>query len=412
MMIDFLLAWRNVWRNPRRSFLTLSAIAFACILLVFMLSFQLGSYESMINASVRLSTGHLQIQALGYQNDRKMEQVVDRPQAIMDSISHIPGITGITTRSYAFAMASSPSRTRGIMVMGIDPGSEGRVTTLPTQIREGKYLGQDEPGGCLMGTLLSRMLRAGIGDEITLLGMGRDGSVAATVVTVSGIYSSGIEEIDRNVIRIPIKHFDDIFSMDSSVHAVVIAADDLANLRSTAAMIKKCLGKNKDFRDLTVLDWGELTPGLMQSIKLDLFSGFLMYTALVLVVAFSITNTFIMAIFERNKEFGVIMAMGARPGRIVRMLLAEAFILNFLGIFSGMAAGAFVTLFFQSRGIDMGEAGRIAEQYGLSTIFYPRLGLISLLTGPAMVMVITFFSAFIPALKIWRMTPSEALNSV
>lgn len=409
MMVDFLLAWRNVWRNPRRSFLTLSAIAFACILLVFMLSFQLGSYESMINASVRLSTGHLQIQALGYQNDRKMEQVVPDPRKIMERLGRIPGISGITVRSYAFAMASSSSRTRGIMVMGIDPASEGKVTTLPTQIREGKYLDQDESDGCLIGTLLSRMLRAGIGDEITLLGMGLDGSVAATVVRVSGIYSSGIEEIDRSVLSIPNSRFDEIFSMNSSVHAVVISAHDLSNLRSAAEMIKKNLGK--DLRALAVLDWGELTPGLKQSIKLDLFSGFLMYTALVLVVAFSITNTFIMAIFERNKEFGVLMALGARPGRLVGMLLAEASILNFLGVCSGMVAGALLTLFFQFRGIDMGEAGRIAEQYGLSTIFYPRLGLISLITGPAMVMVITFFSAFIPTLKVMRMTPSEALNS-
>ncbi len=111
-MQDLVISWRNIWRNPRRSILTLSAIAFACILLIFMLSFQLGSYESMINASVRLSTGHIQIQAKGYQKDQKMEQVIPNPDKIISMIKSVSGITGIARRSYAFAMASSATRTR------------------------------------------------------------------------------------------------------------------------------------------------------------------------------------------------------------------------------------------------------------------------------------------------------------
>lgn len=407
MMGDLILAWRNIWRNPRRSVLTLSAIAFACVLLVFMLSFQLGSYESMISASVRLSTGYIQIQAKGYQKDQKMEQVVPDSQKIMSSIRSVPGITGVSARNYAFAMASSAARTRGLIVMGIDPQNEGMVTTLPSQIREGRYLGPEDRSGCLIGTLLSRMLRVGVGDEITLLGMGRDGSVAATVVNVIGICSSGIEEVDRSIVRITVSHFDEIFSMNSSVHAIALSVSDLSALER----IRDILKKMPMLEGLAILDWSELTPGLMQSIKLDLASGFLMYMALVLVVAFSIANTFIMAIFERTREFGVLMAIGVKPGRLMRMLLAEAFILNSMGIILGMLAGAGITLFFQSRGIDIGEAGQMVAQYGLSTRFYPRLSTISLLTGPAIVMVLTWFSALIPTLRVRRMTPVDAMNS-
>lgn len=406
-MTDFILAWRNIWRNPRRSVLTLSAIAFACILLVFMLSFQLGSYESMINASVRLSTGHIQIQAQGYHKDQKMEQVVEHPEGLIGQLKSVPGVTGVTTRSYAFAMASSAARTRGLMVMGIDPESEGMVTTLPAQIRSGHYLDKGDTGNCLIGTLLSRMLKVDIGDEITLLGMGRDGSVAATVVKVKGICSSGIEEVDRSIIRMTISDFDQVFTMNSSVHAIAISAADLSSIGKIKAVLKNMT----DLENLAILDWSDLTPGLMQSIKLDLASGFLMYMALVLVVAFSITNTFIMAIFERAREFGVLLAIGVRPGRLMKMLLVEAFILNSMGIIFGMVAGAGITLFFQSRGIDIGEAGQMVAQYGLSTRFYPRLSIISLLTGPAIVMVITWLSALIPTLRVRKMTPVDAMNS-
>ena len=205
--MDVKMAWRNMWRNPRRTLLTVTAIAFACILLVFMLSFQMGSYETMINASVKVHTGHLQVQVSGYQEDNEIRLAIHDPLPVERALDAIPQVKAYAPRARAFALISSQNRTYGIMVEGIDPDAERRVSTLASIVHRGEYLGSDagDEGlpNALVGHLLARNLKVGIGDELTLLGQGRDGSVAATVVRVHGITNSGLDELDRNAIQIP-----------------------------------------------------------------------------------------------------------------------------------------------------------------------------------------------------------------
>ena len=142
MPIDLKMAWRNVWRNPRRSLLTIFAIAFACLVLVFMLSFQFGSYETMINTSVKIYTGHLQIQAKDYQEKRDIRLVVSDPKVIEKHLKGIPHLQGFTFRAQAFSLVSSGKRTYGTLVNGIDPKNEASVSRLKSLIVKGSYLSQ------------------------------------------------------------------------------------------------------------------------------------------------------------------------------------------------------------------------------------------------------------------------------
>lgn len=407
-MDDLRLAWRNVWRNPRRSILTILAVAFATTLLVFMLSFQFGSYEEMIGASVRLTTGHLQIQAPGYNESPKMRNVVKNPIAVTAAIDSVEGLTGVSARSEGFALAASEERTRGVMVMGVDPQTEPTVSALPEQVRKGRYLEPGERGAGISGTLLAERLKVSIGDEITLLGQGRDGSVAATVVEIVGIFRAGIDEFDRSTLQITRAEFDETFAMRGAVHRIVITAKSLGAAERAKATLKRLPA----LKGLGVLGWSDLMPGLKQSIQLDLVSGIIMYLVLVIVVAFSILNTFLMAIFERTREFGVMMAIGTRPGRLVKLVLAESMAMTGVGLIVGMALGTGITLWFSVHGIGLGEAGAMLAEYGIPDRLHPRLSLLSLLLGPAAVLVITFLAALYPALKIPRLDPVEAMRAV
>jgi putative ABC transport system permease protein len=215
--LDVKMAWRNIWRHPRRTLLTTLAIAFACVLLIFMLSFQLGSYEAMINASIKIHTGHLQVQAEGYQEKKNIRRVIEDPQAVQRVLATIPAVKAQAARARAFALVSSDERSYGIMVEGIDPKAEARVSTLSSIVHEGAYL-EDAPDGgelpkALMGYLLARNLKVGVGDELTVLGQGRDGSVAAMVAVVGGIYRSGMDDYDRSAIQIPLTVFQEVFAM-------------------------------------------------------------------------------------------------------------------------------------------------------------------------------------------------------
>ena len=162
---------------------------------------------------------------------------------------------------------------------------------------------------------------------------------------------------------------------------------------------------------MTVLDWDELMPGLQQSIAMDLIGGLIFYLLLVLVVAFSILNTFMMAIFERTREFGVLMAIGTTPGRLTKVLLIESITMTLIGIGTGIIAGSLVTLYYQAYGIDFSGASELLSQFGITGRMYPRLSWLSALSGPLGVLIITFLAALYPALKVRRLQPVEAMQA-
>jgi len=412
MSIELKMAWRNIWRNPRRTLLTIAAIAFAGMILVFMLSFQLGCYETMINTCVKISTGHLQIQAQGYLKDKKMRLVIKDPDRIAQFLDTVKGIDHYTFRTNGFCLVSSDKRTYGVVVTGIDPMKEARVSSIKSLVRKGSYLKADDEYTALIGELLSNNLKVNINDEITILGQGRDGSIAAAVLTIKGIFNSGIDEFDRNVIMMGLKGFQEIFSMGTSVHEAVITADSLGDVSRVKQNIQNNFSAIKGDEALAGLDWMEIMPGLLQGIQMDLVSGIIMYIILVIVVAFSIFNTFLMAILERTREFGVMMAIGTSPSRITKLVMFESICMTIVGIILGIIIGSLVTIYFQKYGIFIAGTEDILKQYGIPDRLYPKLSLISATAGPLVVFLITFVSSFFPALKIRKLKPVEAMANV
>ncbi|WP_457553443.1 ABC transporter permease [Desulfobacula sp.] len=409
MSVELKMAWRNIWRNPRRTLLTIAAIAFACMILVFMLSFQLGCYETMINTSVKISTGHLKIQAKGYLKDKKMRLVIKDPDQIATFLDTIKGIDTYTFRANGFCLVSSDQRTYGVVVTGIDPIKEAHALSIKSLVQKGRYLKEDEAYSALIGTHLSHNLKVGINDEITLLGQGRDGSIAAAVLTIKGIFNSGIDEFDRSVIMMGLKGFQEIFSMGKSVHEAVITTHSLGDVSLVKQNIQDNFFKTKGQKSLVVHDWMEIMPGLLQGIQMDLVSGIIMYIILVIVVAFSIFNTFLMAILERTREFGVMMAIGTSPSRITKLVMLESVCITIVGIILGIILGSLVTLYFQSNGVFIAGTEDILKQYGIPDRLYPRLSLISASAGPLVVFLITVVSSLFPALKIRKLKPVKAM---
>jgi len=410
--IEIKMAWRNIWRNSRRSILTILAIVFATLLLVFMLSFQFGSYDTMINTAVKIHTGHVQVQAEGYRDKMDVRLAVPNPGAVDNVIKNIDGIEAYTSRANAFSLVSSSDRTYGVLLTGIDPEREAEVSTLKKLVRRGKYLAQEDTDMALVGELLARNLKTDIGDELVVLGQGRDGSVAASVLKVKGIFTSGEDTFDRNSVQMPLGYFQEVFSMRGAVHEVVVLGRSLGEVKR----IKEELGAGVKGIDgdgsLLVLDWMELMPGLVQSIKLDLVSGLIMYFILIVVVAFSILNTFLMAIFERKREFGVLMAIGMAPGRLMKSLFLESAMITGIGIILGIISGGMVTGYFQAHGILISGASEVLSQFGLPDRLYPQLSLLSISIGAGIVLIITILTAIYPVLKVRLLRPVEAMTAV
>ena len=403
------MAWRNIWRHPRRTALTIAAIAFATALLVFMVSFQFGAIETMINSSVKIRTGHLQVQAENYREKRDMRLVVPDPAAVGAILDDTPGVEAYTFRASAFSMVASRDRTFGVMVVGIDPEREAAVSTLKKTIRQGAYLSEGDADGALVGELLARNLKVGPGDELTVMGQGRDGSVAATLLTVRGIYKSGLAEFDRSSIHITLKNFQETYSMRGAVHEVVAIGASLKDIPAMKAAVERALADASPDGPLAVLDWRELAPGLYEVIMINMASRLIFYLILVIVVASSISNTFLMALLERTREFGVMMAIGTARRRLTRILLLESVNITLIGVAVGIIMGSLAVMYFEMHGLDLSGSEDLLSQFGISGRIYPRLSLFSASAGPALVFAITFLAALYPALRIRRLRPVEAM---
>ena len=409
MNLVFRLAWRNLWRHPRRTWLTVGAIMFSNMLLVFMISLKFGMYGLMIDNTLQAFTGHLQIQAPGYIDDQKMRQTVDDVVPLATKLRDYFDSDRIAARATAFALVSSEERSYGTAVIGVEPAFERNVSTLPELVNQGRYLGELGAAEIVIGAALARNLRVALGDELTLIGSGRDGSFAAAVVNVVGVFESGLADFDRSITEIPLGFFQDVFYMDGSGHHIVINLPLIDDVPVVQEQVEALLAGGQN---LVVHDWDALQPGLQQAIKADMSSAFFMYGILVILVAFSVLNTQLMSVLERTHEFGIVMSLGLTPGRLGRLVLLETAILGLLGLLFGALLGALVTYWFSVYGFSYPGMEEMTAKFHLPSRFYPQISIPSLLLGPVVVFIFTILAAVYPALRLRKLHPVEAMRAV
>lgn len=401
------IAARNIGRNKRRSALTALAIGFSFGLLLFSMALQRGSYADMIQNTVRVMTGHLQIQRQGYWPERILSDHLD-PRGLIESID-APSIIGMAPRVSAAALISKEDRTFGALVLGIDPDREADVSSIRRSIREGSYLSPGDETGALIGDALAKNLEARPGDEIIFIGQGADGSTAAARLVVRGIFRVGMGDLDRSLLVAHIRKIQEAFSMGPGVTEIAILLDSERHRIETGNTIRATLnglGRN----DAVVIGWPELMPGVEQSIAVDWNSGLIIFTALVIVVGLGIANTFLMAYMERIHELGVMLAMGMPPARLSRMVYLESVVLLLIGLGSGFLIGLPFTFYFQRRGLDFGVSEDLAARYIMSAVIHPRIEPLVLGWAGGIVITVTLLVAIYPAIKAARIRPVEALR--
>jgi putative ABC transport system permease protein len=404
--ITLSLAWRNLWRRSRRTWLTVAAMVFSNILLVFMISLQFGTYRMMYENSLRMFTGHLQVQAQGYIDEPKMRLTVPDVRGLAAKLRAVLPEDEVAARASAFALVSSAERSYGVQVVGVEPDFEGRVSNLPGLIEQGRFL--DSSGGrqAVLGSVLARNLKIDTGDEITLFGSGRDGSFAAGIAQIVGIFESGVPEIDRNVIQIPLIDFQDIFAMDGRGHSIVVMTPDLFALDASETALVQHLAP----ASLVVHDWDALQPGLRQSVQADMVSAWFSYAVLIVLVAFSVLNTQLMSVLDRTREFGIVMALGLTPGRLSRLVVLEASIMAGLGLLLGLLGGMVVVTYFGIYGFTYPGLEEMATRFNLPGRIYPSSSPSALLLGPSVVFVACLMAALYPAARLFRMQPVAAMR--
>jgi putative ABC transport system permease protein len=406
--ITLRLAWRNLWRHRRRTWLTTGAMVFSNVLLVFVITLQLGTYRMMIDNTLGVLTGHIQLQAPGYIDEPRMRYTVDDVRGAASELRGALADVQVAARASAFALLSSAERSYGVQLVGVEPAREPGVSSIPGLLVSGRYLDDIDAAEIVIGAVLARNLQVGLGDRLTLLGSGLDGSFSAGVVEIVGLYATGMSDIDRGLAELPLGYFQDVFAMGDRGHSVVIKAASLDAVDALAATIAT---RFPDARRWAVHDWDALQPGLKQAIQADMFSAWFMYLVLVVLVAFSVLNTQLMSVMERTREFGIVLALGVTPGRLGRLVMLETTLMSLLGLVLGVALGGAVALWFGTVGFTYPGMEEMAGKFNIPERMYPRLDAFALLLGPAAVMAGCMLAGLIPALRLRQLEPVQAMRA-
>jgi len=400
------VGWRNLARNRRRTWLTSGGIAFAVLLVVFSMSMQLGQYDIMMENASSLLTGHIQIQAKRYLDRERFEDTLQGATELQRTIAATKGVLAVAPRVEAFALASVGERSFGVKILGVDVAAERKTVRFLKMIKQGRALAGSEEA--ILGAALARNLGVAIGDEVVLLGTGKEGGVAAMAVKVVGIFESGVVELDRGMLWAPIASVQNAFGLGDEVHEFAVRTADLDRIPSVVSELRRRL--QADDR-ISVRPWDAVMPEIKQAIEIDKLGGQIFYYIIEVLVVFSVINSFIMTVFERTREFGMLLAIGMRPWSVVAIVQWEAFFIWLLGASAGAGVAAVVVLWLHDVGIYMGAAlEQYAGQLYMPTRLYPAFTVEAFVSAPAFMLVGAQLAALFPSLRIRRLQPVQALR--
>ena len=376
------------------------------MLVSFAMSLQSGSYEIMIDSATRYFTGHAQISEKSYVDQPRLDRTIENVQALQTALSAIDGLT-VSPRVQAFAVVSMGEKSLGGMVVGVDFATEQKHLDIYDNVVEGNVPTQADQA--LIGASMARNLGAAVGDEIVVLGSGKQGALAAAVFVVSGIVESGQTALDRTLVFAQVAGVAETFYLQDEAHMLLLMVDDLSQLTLIATEIEPLLPEQ-----LTLQTWQQLMPLIEQSIEMDKAGGYLFYSLLLILVTFAVVNTFVMVLYERTREFGLFMALGMRPWQVIGQVQFEALLLSSLGVALGLGLSYPLINYLTGVGIPLDQMGgeEAVQQMQMGTIdrIYPRATWSSMATAPLVMMVGTQLAALVSTVRVRSINPVTALR--
>jgi putative ABC transport system permease protein len=408
-MLFISMAWRNVWRNKRRSLLTVTAIALGLTFNIFMRGIGDGFHEQMVDNSVRAEIGHIEIHRTGYHSDPGLNKTLPDPQGVARAIQSLPDLRGYSLRILGGGLASTADNSSGVEILGVDPSQERTVTSIQNAIVQGAYLENTAQRPILVGDKLAEHLKAGLGDKIVLMVQAADGSMGAQLFRIAGIFRSGAPEMDNGVVFILRSDAANLFSMSDGISEAAILLNNSRRVAADLESLKSTLAG----QPVEVLPWWQVEPFLQQFITLDDAFFYIIVLILFVVISIGILNTIMMSIFERVREFGVMMALGTKPRQIVRLVVEEACVLGLVGLAAGTLLGAAATLYFARAGINLSSFSAGAAALGItSSRVFSELTAANLIYSNLAVLAVVLLVSLYPAFHAAALRPVEAIRHV
>jgi ABC-type lipoprotein release transport system permease subunit len=397
------LAWRNLWRNHRRTVIMLLAISLAVWAMIFMIALMRGMVDEMVKNSITNLPGHIQLHHPLYLDDPSIENRLDPPNKEFSARLEDPQVLGWSSRIRVPAMISSERDSRGVILLGVSPEGELALGFDKNDIVEGRFLQSDSDTGLVLGRKLMERLETDLGKRVVLMSQDPDNNVADRGFRIVGVYRAKLESLEEMFVYASRETTQKLLNVGQQVSEIAILGHDYRDISGLETLVRSSAPADWDIKT-----WQQLDP--MQATMLKVMDGFVLVWIIVIYLAmsFGLVNTLMMAVFERVREIGLMMALGMRPALIVYQVLIESMMLLGLGLLTGTAL-AIATILPLQGGIDISMVAKGMEMMGAASVLYPALKWPDVLMANAVVIVLGLITSFLPAWRASRYRPVEAI---
>lgn len=404
------LAWRNIWRNKRRTLITIGAVAFAVFLASFMRSFQKGIWDSVIDGAVNQFYGYAQVHAKGYWDDQTLDNSMELEAQLNALPQAVNLVEDVVPRIESFALASSGDLTSGVFVLGVDPVKENAMTQIADKIIAGSYLNPTDEA-VVVASGVAKKLGLALNDTIILISQGYHGVNAAGKYPIKGIFEFGIPDLNKRLLLLPIKAAETFYGAEGRATTLILKINDREDVPAVIAATNQQLAGDK----YEVLEWQELMPELVEARLLDESGGIIIIGILYLLITFAIFGTILMMTKERSYEFGVLTAIGMRRGKLFGVIWLETIIVAMLGAIVGILMSIPIVYYLNIHPIPaaaMGaEAAQAFEKFGISGDLPTAFDLSTFFLQALIIFLITSVLAIYPWTTIMNLKPIDAMRA-
>jgi len=400
----FKIAWRNLWRNKKRTLITVASVFFAVFLALLMRSMQLGSYGAMEENTIKNTTGYIQIHQKGYWDDKTINNIFS-DDGIMDALKGIPNISLSVPRLESFALGSAGSHTKGIAVIGTNPEIESEASGLEKRVIEGEYLKKGDDG-VLVVVNLAKFLNLGVGDTITLISQGYHGATAAGIYPVRGIISFPSTAMNNKLLYMDLAQAQYLYGAPNMMTSISIMLHDPKKLATDTTAVREKIGP-----DYEIMEWREMNPEVVQGIESDNISGMFMLGILYIVVGFGILGTMMMMTLERKREFGVMVSVGMQRHKLGIIVFIETIYIALIGVLAGIALATPLMYYFYLYPIRLtGEAAKAMIDMNVEPVMPFSMDLAIYYNQAIVILVLTSIAVLYPLIVIQRFNVLKAIR--
>ncbi len=406
LKITAMLAWRNLWRNHRRTIVMISAITIAVWAMIFMTALMRGMVNDMIRDGIRALPGHVQVHHPEFRNDPSILNLIPTPDSSLAAAFSQANFAGWASRVRVPAIISSERESRGVTLVGIDPLLERTLDAVGSDIVEGRYLEDINDGGIVIGRKLADKLDTEIGKRIVIMSQDPDNDIADRGYRIVGLFKANLEQHEEVFVFAGKATVQKMLGIEDRVTEVVVMAEEFRELEELTKLVATRAGEGVE-----VLPWQELDKYLGTMLKV--MDGFVLVWLIVIFLAlsFGLVNTLVMAVFERVREIGLMLALGMRPSNILSQIIVESGLLLVIGLALGNVL-AYASVVPLKDGIDVSAVAEGMEMFGYASILYPAQELRDTIMANVVVLVLGFLASLSPAWRASRYDPIEAITKV